>query len=86
MSLSGYEQLAIDAYNEGVKAAFRCVGWEYVGLLTAVANETRGTPEWNAYYSEAISAIESHFASGHAWEEFDSYVLEPAQGYLKRKQ
>ncbi|UUZ77862.1 hypothetical protein LP414_13230 [Polaromonas sp. P1(28)-13] len=81
--LSGYEQLARDAYNNGVKAAYRCVGWEHVGLLTAIANETRGTPEWNAYYAEAVSAIDTFFKSGSAWVEFDSYILEPAQEYLK---
>lgn len=82
-SLGGYEQLARDAYNDGVKAAYRCVGWQYVGLLTAIANETRSTQEWNSYYAEAVSAIETYFRSGAAWAEFGSYVLVPAEEYLK---
>jgi hypothetical protein len=82
----GYEQLAADAYNMGVKVAFRCVGWEYVGLLTAIANETRSTPDWSAYYAEAVAVIESFFQSGAGWEEFTSYLLEPAQNYLASKQ
>jgi hypothetical protein len=82
-SLGGYEHLARDAYNEGVKAAYSCVGWEYVGLLTAIANETRGTAEWDAYYSEAVVAIEVFFKSDSAWVDFDSYILEPAQEYFK---
>ena len=82
-SVSGYEQLARDAYNDGVKAAYRCVGWEYVGLLTAIANDTRSTPDWNAYYAEALPAIEAFFESGSAWVEFDSYILAPAQQYFK---
>lgn len=82
-TLGGYESLARDTFNDGVKAAYRCVGWKYVGLLSAVANETRGAPEWNAYYSEAVAAIEDFFKSGAAWQEFDSHILEPAERYLK---
>lgn len=80
--LGHYEQLALDAYNNGVKAAFLCVGWEHIALFTAIANETRGTSEWNAYYQEALATVQAFFQSGQGWEEFEAYVLEPAQNYL----
>lgn len=79
---SGYERHAQDAYNDGVKKAYRCVGWEHVGLLTAIANETRSGPQWNSYYAEAVEAIEDFFRSGAALEEFQAYLLEPAREYL----
>ena len=81
--LGGYEQKACDAFNSGVIAAYRCVGWKHVGLLTAIANETSGTKEWNAYYANATDTINGYFRNNLAWEDFDAYVLEPAQKYLK---
>lgn len=83
--LGGYEQMACDAYNSGVIAAYRCVGWKHVGLLTAIANETSGTKEWNAYYANATEALDGYFRNNFVWEDFDAYILEPAQRYLKSR-
>ena len=84
--LHGYETLAIEAYNKGVVAAYRCIAYEYSGLFTAVANEARGTEEWQLYLSEAKSSLIKYFEQGVAWEEFEGYMLEPAQEWLESEE
>ncbi|MEN0038016.1 MAG: hypothetical protein AAGC78_13160 [Cellvibrio sp.] len=78
-NLYGYEQLAIESYNEGVVFAHKCIDWEYSGLLTAIANEAKGTSEWNAYIVEARASIKEYFESGEAWSDFEAYMIEPVQ-------
>ena len=81
-ALGGYEKLAIDAYNEGVKAAYSCIDWEYLGLLCALENSAKGSADWQAYYQEAKATLSDFFASGEAFTEFEAYLLEPAKEYL----
>ena len=35
-SLFGYEKEAVAAYNDAVKLAYSCIGWEFVGLCSAL--------------------------------------------------
>lgn len=81
-NLGGYEHQALAAYNEGVISAYNCIGWKYVGLLTAIANETKGTANWNAYLLEAKEMIDNYFSSGNAFDEFDAFMLTPARKQL----
>jgi len=39
-----YQSLALDAYNSAVKSAYRCIGWEHIGLFMAVGGETADRP------------------------------------------
>lgn len=83
VGLVGYESLALDAYNEGVKAAYQCIDWQYAGLLSAMANEVEGSLLWNAYYAAAKECLAEYFRSEEALLDFDSYLAEPARKYLE---
>lgn len=78
-NVAGYEMLAVDAYNDGVKAAYRCIDWHYVGLLSAISNETKGPENWNAYYREAKAELHKYFGTDEAFSDFEAYLLGPAQ-------
>lgn len=81
-NLNGYESQAVEAFNAGVKAAYCCIDWHYLGLLTALANETKGTEHWSDYYQAAKAELDKYFGEGSAFEDFDAYVLAPARETL----
>lgn len=82
--LGPYQSLALDAYNNAVKSAYRCIGWEHIGLFMAVGGGSGGSTQWKGYYTAALEAINQFFCSDAAWIEFDAYILEPAQRYLSQ--
>lgn len=81
-NLAGYERYALDAYNDAVKLAYACIDWQYSGLLTAIANESRGDENWNAYVIAARIALQEYFETVNAFEDFESYMLDPAKKAL----
>ncbi|MEJ8837725.1 hypothetical protein [Ramlibacter sp. AN1133] len=80
--LASYAPLAIAGYNDGVKAAYRCIDCRSVSLMFGVANDTRGNSAWSAYCQAALPALAQYFSSGKAWADYEAYVLDPAREYL----
>ena len=80
--LDGYEELAVDAFNTGVKAAYLCIDCRYLGLMTGLANDSKTPEAWARYSEGARRAITSYFSGTEAFEDFDAYVLAPARKQL----
>jgi hypothetical protein len=80
--LKGYEFQAVEAYNSGVKAAYLCIDWKFEGLLTALANDGKGSENWQKYYMAAGQEMDRYFRTGQAFEDFEVYILLPARESL----
>ena len=80
--LGGYESVAVDAYNTGVKVAYSCIDCIYVGLMTGLANESKRPAAWGNYSLAARQQINQYFFSAEAFEDFSAYLLTPARNYL----
>lgn len=81
--LFGYEKDAVDAYNDAVKLAYACVGWDYVGLCSALSYAPpRTTRPWDDYVADALKVLDSYFGTDEAFLEFEAYILEPARGVV----
>jgi hypothetical protein len=84
--LFGYEKEAVDAYNNAVKLAYACIGWEFVGLCSALAyGSPRTKRPWDEYVQVAEEALRDYFGSNEAFDDFEAYVLEPARGVIGYK-
>ncbi|AYM76401.1 hypothetical protein D9M09_11845 [Janthinobacterium agaricidamnosum] len=82
-SLFGYEKDAVAAYNDAVKLAYSCIGWEFVGLCSALvygAPKTRRP--WDEYVQSGEECLNAYFLSNEAFDDFEAYILEPARSVL----
>lgn len=79
-SLSGYEKEAVDAYNAAVKLAYSCIGWEFIGLCSALVYDSPRTKRpWDEYVQDAEEGLDAYFRTNEAFDDFVAYVLEPAR-------
>lgn len=79
--LSGYEKDAVDAYNDVVKLSYACIGWEFIGLCSAlVYGAPRTRQPWDEYVSEGEQILDAYFRTEEAFNDFEAYILEPARG------
>jgi hypothetical protein len=82
----GYEKEAVDAYNNAVKLGYSCIGWEFVGLCSALAyGSPRTKRPWDEYVHDAEEALDAYFRTNEAFKDFEAYVLEPARGVVGYK-
>jgi hypothetical protein len=78
--LSGYECEAVAAYNEAVKLAYACVGWEFIGLCSAlVYGPPRTKRSWDEYVCDGEALLNDYFGTDEAFDDFNAYILEPAR-------
>jgi hypothetical protein len=81
--LAGYEQEAVVAYNNAVKLAYACIGWEFVGLCSArVYGSPKTKAPWDEYVRDGEASLNAYFGTAEAFDDFDAYILEPARGVL----
>lgn len=82
-SLPGYEEEAVDAYNTAVKLAYSCIGWEFIGLCSAlVFGSPRTKRPWDEYVQDAEGCLDAYFRTNEAFDDFETYVLEPARALV----
>lgn len=82
----GYERDAVEAYNNAVKLAYACIGWEFIGLCSALAyGQPRTKRAWDDYVQDAEDLLNAYFCTNEAFEDFEAYVLEPARGVIDDK-
>lgn len=75
----GYEKAAVDAYNKAVVIAYSCIGWEFVGLCSALAFSPPKTRRpWHEYVDAGKKSLDAYFLSDEAFDDFDAYILQPA--------
>lgn len=85
-TLFGYEKEAVDAYNNAVKIAYACIGWEFVGLCSALAyGPPRTKRPWDEYVRDAEEVLNEYFGTEEAFIDFEAYILEPARGVVGSK-
>lgn len=81
--LNGYEKDAADTYNHAVKLAYAAIGWEFIGLCSAVAyGAPRILRPWDEYAEAGERYLAGYFGTNKAFEDFDAYMLEPARGAI----
>lgn len=84
--LFGYEKEAVDAYNAAVKLAYACIGWEFVGVCSAlVYGAPRTKRPWDEYVRDAEQSLDAYFRTSEACDDFEAYVLEPARAVIGYK-
>ena len=82
----GYEKEAVEAYNNAVKLAYACIGWEYVGLCSAlVYGSPRTLRPWDEYVRDAEVLLDAYFRTNEAFIDFDAYILNPARDVVGSK-
>lgn len=84
--LFGYEKEAVCAYNDAVKLAYECIGWEFIGLCSAlVYRSPRTRRPWDEYVRDAEEVLSAYFETDQAFLDFEVYVLGPARGVVGNK-
>lgn len=82
--LAGYEHEAVAAYNNAVKLASACIGWEFVGLCSALAHGSgKNKTPWDEYVADGEACLAAYFGTAEAFGDFEVYILEPARGVVE---
>jgi hypothetical protein len=83
--LFGYEKEAVVAYNNAVKLAYSYIGWEFVGLCSALVYGAPKTQRpWDEYVHAGEECLNAYFLSNEAFDDFEAYILGPARSALAK--